>query len=180
MPEVTTWLDQNGGAVTAISTLLGLAIAPVYARVTLGLWQETKRRADLAQQVFEASHRPYVSLTVQWDQSVVGVDLLFFETVFENHGAVPAVISKWDVRASRPDRGIGETGGSQGGLCVFPNRTLALPVKFEGDGIWPSSLPIRIEASVEYRGAGERTYRTTLATQIANGRFEDGPRQEIS
>jgi hypothetical protein len=53
-----TWLNTNSEAVTAIATV-------VYALVTIPLWLATRGQAKITRHMFEAGHRPYVSMMVR-------------------------------------------------------------------------------------------------------------------
>lgn len=179
MEPLLAWLNANHNTVIAFATLAGVAVATAYS-IFAGLqWRATKRQADITQRTFEVSHRPYVTVTPQWGTATVNIDELSFECVFENHGTLPAVVTVWRLHVRLPDRDVGseELSESDMRLCLLPGRTYTRRLHFEGDGIWPTPR-VHVEAVVEYRGATDRVYQTRVASQIADGRFED-PRQEL-
>jgi hypothetical protein len=59
------WLNVNSGAVTAIATAVGAMVTAIYAFFTILLWRVTKEQAAITRHIFEASHRPYVTVRAQ-------------------------------------------------------------------------------------------------------------------
>lgn len=191
---VLNWLNQNSGSVVAVASMLGVLVAAIYAfftwrlwqattrqaNITHALWSATERQANITQSTFDATNRPYVSVTPKWGNSIVDIDRLCFECVFENYGTLPAVVTRWRLQVCLPDREVAteELSESEMRLCLFPERPYTKAVDFTGDGIWPAPT-VHVDATLEYRGATDRVYRTRMMTRIANGRFES-PCQEIS
>jgi hypothetical protein len=158
------WLDDHSGAVTAM-------VSAVYAFFTVLLWRATKRQTMLTQRTVEASNRPYLSMLAQEDEAI-GRDSLSFTVLIENVGSVPAVVTKWEVSATLMDldgkperveqfegRKVSET---LLGACLFPGRECPVSVEFRYPGIWRTRLPLRLAATLEYRGPSENIYRTTV------------------
>ena len=48
--------------ITALATV-------IYAVISAFLWRSTKRTADLTQAMLEASHRPFLGISIVWDFS---------------------------------------------------------------------------------------------------------------
>jgi hypothetical protein len=184
--DLLAWLNQNSGAVTAIVTA-------VYAVFTILLWWATKRQAALTRRIFEASHRPHVSLWVSdedrgfapavdalrvnaiTENVGAGVDTLRFNAIIENVGTAPAEVTKWEVSGSLmdPDGGqepVAPTGGEKTrelllGTCLFPGRKYAARLQFRHPGIVGTPLPFRLRLTLEYRGDSKTSYRTRLEVE---------------
>jgi hypothetical protein len=153
---------------TAIAAVVTGGAAVVYTIVTWRLWQETKRQAITAQRMLDAAHRPWLSIALHIDHGSSDA-ALNVASIFENHGTVPATVTKATMRGVSANKTWGEgeqlvpTGNPQN-LCIFPGRKAEL-----GWGIPNVFAPgafLRLTVEVVYRGAFERTYQTTIEVSV--------------
>jgi hypothetical protein len=169
-----SWLQANNGAVIAIATVAGVLVAILYAIFTGGLWKETRRQAKITQRMFEASHRPYVSINPLWTTGDVdprtarrGISIEF---TLENHGGVPAVVSRWQVVVQHRNVTVAENDAGDFSLCIFPGGSEKVrPVKIaaeEAREIWNSPDPVSVDATVRYRGSYDRPYSTRVVAHL--------------
>ena len=93
------WLNTNSGAVTAIVTA-------VYAIFTIFLWGATRRQANLTREIFEATHRPHVSIEPRVLHPA-HPGFIRLEMHLRNHGSVPAQITEWAASFRQPRRNPG-------------------------------------------------------------------------
>jgi hypothetical protein len=162
---LVNWLNTNSGAVLAMVTA-------IYTVFTLLLWHATKTQAEITRQAFEAGHRPYMTVKAEKPmRQFMPVDQpsgrISFKVVFENHGSVPAAITAWALRGSLVDLDGHEQPvermdpiESPVGRWLAPHTPMAIVVHFVGAGLPNPALPLRLYASLEYRGLGTSTYRT--------------------
>ena len=160
-----TWLNTNSGAVTAIATV-------VYALVTIPLWLATRGQAKITRHMFEAGHRPYVSMMVR--QLIPFIEEhqahLKGTVVVENHGSVPAAITAWDIQG----RLMNDQGHEQPvtliepiipivGGCLAPHTPVTIKIYLAGSDLphnTNEALLAWVHGRLEYRGMGSQVYRT--------------------
>ncbi len=162
-----TWLNTNSGAVTAIAAVTGVVITAVYTILALGLWRQTKKQAEITRHIFEASHRPYVSVRAEAPRQTRAQNDLSFGFVFQNMGNVPADITPWEVHGTLLDSYGHEQPVHQRepiphpvGRSLAPRECAMLAVHFGGGDLSPPVLAFRLSARVEYRGVALLTYHT--------------------
>jgi hypothetical protein len=175
------WLSQNKDAIGSLTAIIGVGVAILavvvawyYARLTRRLANtardqtlltkeiatETRRQAAVSQQVFEASHRPYLeaNLTEIW---LIDEQRHRFKITARNHGSVPAINVHWKLAC-----GVGEdflfTRSSVVPSVLFPGEER----DFRGKGKEPSTgveqqpPDLRVEVTVDYRSTAGREYFT--------------------
>jgi hypothetical protein len=163
-------------AIIAGATVVNVAVTAVYAFFTWRLWQETGKQAKLTEQqaaqtrdMFEATHRPWVSIEPfqMYPFTNSSVRLAFR---LRNHGSSPAFVTRWvrrwDFHASDPPVVLGPDAGDGVSWCIFPDGVGdALEITF-GDplGVW--SRGTRFEVAALYRGADGRVRRTRLVATL--------------
>lgn len=162
MGVVVSWLQANNGAIIAVASTL-------YAVFTVFLWLATKRQAKITQRMFEASQRPWVSITVpsptrddrriQWD---------FW---LENKGTVPAVLTAWHVSVSQRGKKIIERleSGVEIILAVFPGTQDKMrPVEIRDEPVLAAQRgeATSVEAVVRDRELGETAYSTRVVYEL--------------
>lgn len=103
-------VDPNAWNETIAKATIVIAVATVlYLIATVLLWWTTRRSANLTRDMFEASHRPYVHITLEKDEPEEeeededaddedADDFFRVFITFENVGSVPAHDLKFDVR----------------------------------------------------------------------------------
>lgn len=160
------WLEAHNGAVVAAATVANVFVAVVYAVFTWGLWRETRRQATQTREMFEASHRPWLSIEPirRFGFSMSGVRLDFR---LRNHGQGPAFADVWLIRwglAPNDTGPVPKAAGTAVNWCLVPNgETWAKPLDLMADAAREAwLLGVRFEAAVFYRGAGSEEYRTRL------------------
>jgi hypothetical protein len=166
-----------------LATVAGVAIALVPIVLTWVLAKQAKRQADLTQRMFEASHRPYVDLRIRGDSSFRGVGAFRLDFVLQLHGQVPALIDRFYVtvtpEASEKVLLSVDQDTVNGRRAIYPEEHLAndetpgLVVTVSGNrafGINEKAPPMRVQATLEYRGAPETRYKTHVMWQ---GRYGD-------
>lgn len=150
----------------AAATVANVIVAVVYAVFTWGLWRETRRQATQTREMFEAAHRPWLSIepVQRFGFSMSGVRLDFR---LRNHGQGPAFAQSWVLRwgLAPSDRGpVPSAAGTAARWSVLPGAdTWAIPLNLVADaarGAW--SPGVRFEAAVFYRGADSEERRTRL------------------
>jgi hypothetical protein len=178
------WFNTNSGAMTGMAAVAGVIVAAVYAYFTILLWRATKTQAKITQLMFEASHRPYLSVTVR--QLIPFLEAqrehLDSRVVIENHGSVPAAITAWDIQSSLMiDRGpeqpikLTEPITTPSGGCLAPHTLMTIKMHFVGNDLpqtqpQPRSIVPRVHGRLEYRGIGSQVYRTDFdATEEERG-----------
>lgn len=170
------WLDDHGNAVMALVTT-------VYGFFTILLWRVTRRQADAAAEqarltreqadltrtIFEATHRPEVSVDPIFRESAnPGYVPLRFKLT--NHGRMTAVITQWSASLTRNNQTIAQADQLAGSLVVFPDASSDAPPSIDVKGayaavLWWSESPDHgaiLEVSVSYRGAGPSVYTTKM------------------
>jgi len=161
--NVLTWLNQNGGAATAMVTA-------VYAFFTILLWMATRRQAALTRQIFEATHRPELAirpyLAFAANPGFVRLDMELI-----NHGSTAATVSGWQASIRQGAALIAKSGDFKGPLCVFPKgKQKCLPLEAKGQvaaGIWNGVPEVYLEATVDYRGSSPLVaYSTRLRGRL--------------
>jgi len=159
------WLNENSGAVTAMAALVGVVITTVYTAVTGALWRTTKRQATLTREIFEATHRPHISirphLLTAAHPGHVRID---FE--LKNHGSSPGIVTAWVARLATRHTELA-TSGMSGTLCVFPGGTQNAPqLEVEGPPaglLWQEQSIVTLDVRATYLGADPKTsYRTRV------------------
>ena len=89
--------------------LLGTAgIVWWYTKETQRLREAAQGQTEITQQIFDASHRPYVTVKAeepmqQFRPAGQPSGHLSCKVVFENHGSVPAAIKVWELRGTLMD-----------------------------------------------------------------------------
>jgi len=150
-----------------MATVVGAVVAAVYAFFTILLWRVTKEQAVITRRIFEARHRPYVTVRAQepTDTRVQG-DLLF-NMVFENQGTVPADITAWEVRGTLMDLDgheqpliLQEPVQSPVGRSLAPHELASITLHLVCGGLPNPPLPFRLRGRVEYRGVTSSLYST--------------------
>jgi len=153
------WLNVNSGAVTAIATAVGAVVTAIYAFFTILLWRVTKEQAAITRHIFEASHRPYVTVRAQEPPETHVQGRLLFHMVFENQGTVPADITAWEVRGTLMDLDgheqplpLQEPMQSPVGRSLAPRELASIELHFVCGGLPNPPLPFRLRGRVEYQG----------------------------
>jgi predicted metal-dependent HD superfamily phosphohydrolase len=128
-------------------------------------------QARIAQRMFEATHRPYIAITPQ-APDVPSMDAIVARFMLDNRGAVPAVLTRWkhDVRqGSAIVEQQDYTAGPNAALTVFPGlshpATLEIPTPNQA-ALRVGREAMRFEIAIDYRGFGDRDYRTTIVTEF--------------
>ena len=154
------WLNANSGAVTAVVTA-------VYAFFTILLWRVTKEQSTITRRIFEASHRPYVTVRAQEPPETRVQGRLLFNMVFENQGTVPADITVWEVQGTLMDLDgheqpitLQEPRQSPVGRSLAPHELASIELHFVCGGLPNPPLSFRLRGRVEYRGVTSSLYRT--------------------
>jgi hypothetical protein len=158
---IIAWLNTNGGALTALVTA-------IYAVFTILLWVATRRQASLTREIFEATHRPHISIKPRLHMaSHPGYVRLDFELM--NNGSSPAIVTQCVVNlvAGEADLGGAEISGS---WYVAPGEMLdATRVELHGakaSWAWGDRSHVTIEAVAEYRGPSQSSfYQTRMSGQ---------------
>jgi len=193
------WLDDHNGAVVAIATGVNVIVAAFYAVVTVGIWRVASRalalnqlavsdthvqaegaaaaatavteQARIAQRMFEATHRPYIAITPQ-SPKVRSMDAVVARFTLENHGAVPAVRTRWrhDVRqggavVEQQDYTVGPNAAFTAFPGLSHTSTLELATPNQA-ALRVGREVMRFEIAIDYRGLGDRDYRTTIVTEF--------------
>src|SRR5262245_20393625 len=164
------WIQANSGGLTVVVTFLGVLVAGVYAFLTRRLArtaarqvEETGRQADVTQQMFEASHRPYVEIDIERASYVYRDDHFRLRFNLKNHGQVPATLIAWTASITTlgrarilsdrlPDRG-------DEAICVFPGRDTLLDHQ-QGTGPEQAGPEVEIHVTVQYSGRAGSAYHT--------------------
>jgi|SRR5438034_6174977 len=195
--------------IAAIVTALGAAVAAaattVYTIFTRRLWTETHRQAETAthqaeiaerqaitaQQMLDAAHRPWLSISLYADVGTMR-DVLNMASVFTNHGNVPATVTKatmkgvWEGKTwTEGDQLV--PSGNPSNLCIFPGQDgeLGWGILSPSFAPWPKDGFLRISLEITYRGAFEdRTYQTRIevSTPVPEGKLggrRDTPMQIV-
>jgi hypothetical protein len=169
-------MDQaTSNAVLAVAAVLTVVITAVYAVFTILLWRATRRQAQLAAQsaaqtreMFEATHRPWVSIE-PFQLYAFTDSQVRLEFRLRNHGPSPAFVTRW-VRhwgldsSDRPP--LTADRGEHVAWCVLPGGTAdALEIKW-GDphGVWQRGN--RFEVGALYQGADGHLRRTRLLATL--------------
>jgi len=150
-----------------MATVVGAVVAAVYAVFTLLLWEATRKQAEITRRIFEAGHRPYLTVRTQEPTDTRAQGNLSFKIVFENQGTVPADITAWEVRGTLMDL----DGHEQPidfiepiqrpvGRSLAPRELAAIELQCAAGGLPNPPLPFRIRGRVEYRGVTSFTYST--------------------
>jgi hypothetical protein len=110
------FLNQNNGAITAISTLVLAVVTFIYVILTWNISSETKKMR-------EAQTEPHVSATIQSDERSIN----WINLVIKNTGLGPAYKVKFEVNPDFEDRllmsKLSEIGFIKDGLPYFaPNQ----------------------------------------------------------
>ncbi len=196
---ILDWLDTHNGAVMAVATVLNVLVAATYAFVTWRLWRVAKdqaqtsqqawieahiqaeaamaaaraanEQADLTRQMFEASHRPYLTIIAP-DPTFLGDGRIRFIIHLENKGTVPGVVTGWHVGVRYRGCKLIEQEFPEPKITrvVFPgvpermplleiSAANAAPIRGSGDAVL-------VEASVTYRGVGTKTYSTLVVMEL--------------
>jgi hypothetical protein len=150
-----------------MATAVGAVVTAVYAFFTILLWRVTKEQAAITRRIFEASHRPYVTVRTQEPTDTHVPGRLLFNMVFENQGAVPADITAWEVRGTLMDLDgyeqpipLQELMQNPVGRSLAPREIASLTLHFVCGGLPNPTLPFRLRGRVEYRGVTSLIYST--------------------
>ena len=177
------WLSQNKDAIGSLSAILGVAVAIIgvivawnYARLTRRLANtardqtlltkeiatETRRQAVISQQVFEASHRPYLETNLT-ELLLIDEQRHRFKITARNHGSVPAINVHWKLACSVGDDVL-FTLSSVIPFVLFPGEER----EFRGrgkealTGVERQLPDVRAEVTVNYRSTAGLDYLTRL------------------
>ena len=156
------WLNKNSGAVTAVVTA-------IYTIVTILLWVTTKRQADLTRTIFEATHRPHISIEPEI-RYPAHPGFIRLELKLRNHGSVPAQVTAWAATFRREDNTVlSQSEALSGGLCVFPSDAQDAPfLRIDGgaaEQVWDT--PVYLHALVGYSGdAPTPSYSTAMQARF--------------
>src|SRR5258708_2327797 len=145
---------------TAVATVVMAVVTTVYAFFTWRLWQETRRQAIQTREIFETTHRPWLSIkpVQKFGFSDSGVRLHF---CLHNYGTAPAFVTAWGLRwglhpndtetrpSTTPVNWVIVPGGEEDG------RPLEL-LYDAAKGAW--SPGVHFEVSIRYRGGWPREY----------------------
>jgi hypothetical protein len=162
-------------------------ITTIYGFFTILLWRVTRRQADAAAEqarltreqadltraIFEATHRPELSVAPIFKQAVnPGFIRLNFRLI--NHGRMTAVITNWSATLKRGDQLIAQADSLTGTLVVFPGASSdAVPhIEMKGERaviLWWAESPehgatLRVE--VLYRATGPSVYSTRMQAEF--------------
>ncbi len=163
------FLYNHNGAVLVIVTA-------VYAFFTVLLWRATKRQAIISTQIFEASYRPWLSLSVQdtalGDGRNLANGLLAATIVVENRGRHEAQITDWSVALNLRDsknqvRAVRAVNQSENleHAPVSPKEKLFFPLIFSYEGSRDVGMSFTLDVIVFYRGIASWTYQTHASCQ---------------
>ncbi len=162
------FLNENNGALQAIFSAVLALVTTVYAFVTVLLWWATRTQADISKKIFEATHRPWLKITMKpwnWSQPDLPITLLV-----ENEGSVEARITKWDVSLERYFAGfegpvkLADDGKDIVNIVLPPGDDCTVDVKVAPD----ISLLVQVGAIVDlkvtahYEGAAQSKYWSSL------------------
>jgi hypothetical protein len=196
MGALGAWLRANQAEITTASAALGVLVAIVgvaaaiyYAILTRRLWQatraqadltkgiaeETKRQAGISQSVFEASHRPYIELTLP-EAVFVELEWYRFKLHLANRGSTPAVDLTWRVQVTRDGVTVVDQ-RSAADRVVFPQQARdffcvnekAVPGNDVPVAVtmarYEKRPPVAVDVQVEYVGPSGRRYFTRMSMQ---------------
>jgi hypothetical protein len=169
-------MDQTtSNAILAIAAVVTVLITAVYAGFTMLLWRETRRQARLAaeaatqtREMFEATHRPWLSIEPFWLYTFTGTQVRL-DFRLRNHGSSPAFVTRWirhwDLDSSERPPVTAER-GEQVAWCVLPGATAdALEIKWgDPQGVWMRGS--RFEVGALYHGADGRLRQTQLVATL--------------
>ena len=163
------FLDHHSGGVLA-------AVTTVYAFFTVLLWRATNRQANISRQIFEASHRPWLSLKLGQGRPTPRRTMTVSIT---NEGSNPALITYWNMSLRLKDRrtGLDLPGGPLNSgppdrNLIPPRGELSVQIPFEFEG---GERPgYELKATVHYQGIGPWTYWATLSAQDETEKFGSG------
>jgi xanthosine utilization system XapX-like protein len=159
----------------AQASRLGADAAADQAQASRAGAEAAADQARIARQIFEAAHRPYLSVAVK--QLFYG-DMSNFRILFavKNHGPVPATLKEWRAEIRVANVGSVQRGpqAADAGICIFPDATEEM--EFQAPGGWggvvrPLPEGFEIDFSVEY-GFREAVYRTSLSARSEGGYLE--------
>lgn len=179
------WLNINSGAVTAMASAAVVVVTTIYAYFTIRLWQATKTQAEITRLIFEAGHRPYVSVMVR--QLIPFIEEcqghLKGTVVIENHGSVPAAITAWDIQGrlmnnqghEQPVKLIKPIIPTVDG-CLAPHMRVTIKIHLVGSDLPHNknkALPALVHGHIDYQGLGPQVYRTNFEAKD-DGRLTQG------
>jgi len=116
------WINDHAAGLTFLTTVVATFVAGVYAWLTRKLWRETKEMVVLTRQVFEADHRPWLSIVIEW--GTPPYQMLAFR--LKNHGRAPAIVNDWSISVIPPEAGSPQNPGSRMS-AVFPGESDSRP-----------------------------------------------------
>lgn len=155
------WLNKYSNLVIALVTT-------VYAFFTILLWLATRRQAELTRLIFEATHRPEVSITptLRYPAHPGSVRIDFIAT---NHGRVTAVLTEWSASLVHGDRTLATTEPLAGTLAVFADASVDAPsVQVAGEDaalLWrhPPTPAVYLHVALKYRGTSGVQHVTRMS-----------------
>jgi hypothetical protein len=195
MSWIWEFVKENHAAISAASAALGVLVALAGVIVAIGyvvltgrLWQaakaqadltkgiaeETKRQAETSQSMFEASHRPYLEVTLP-NAVFVRPDWYSIKLHVANRGSTPAVDLAWAVRVSK--KGVSVVDRRSGAdRVVFPNQARVFhcqagtqPIQAVGEALLKLvDEPVSLDVRVDYVGPSGRRYFTKMAADGNN------------
>jgi hypothetical protein len=146
--------------VTAIVTAL-------YTLLTVLLWRATKRQAELTRDIFEATHRPHLSIEPRLLHPA-HPGFIRLEMNLRNHGSIPAQVTDWAASFQQDGTVLGKTDAVLGGLCVFPGDGQDAPfLRVDGTvaaAVWDTE--VHLHAKVVYRGDSAAVYSTAIKARF--------------
>lgn len=189
--DILDWLNSNSGAVTAVATVAGVVVAAAYSIFAVLQWRATKTQADITRRIFEAGHRPWITVRAE-EPVVIGVtERLSFALVFHVHGTVPGTVTDFDVKGVV----IGGSGSEYHvprskplrtpvGRSLAPGESEKIGVDFGGGGpspdesfsfhtMAPHQVAFRLRGRIEYQGVAQQTYTTDFDCERRKGRWTE-------
>lgn len=171
MKTVVALLDRHSGAVLAIVTT-------VYAFFTVLLWRATNRQAKISRQIFEASHRPWLTLSIR------SVQWLAFGVRLKNEGTVPACNARWTARCWVKDSKGEEkevlpvdpedSAWTHAGFLLVPNEEMTFWLRFsEGLPDHEPETRVRLDLLLNYEGVSPWRYWTSLTAEGPTGGLDE-------
>ncbi|MDH3444210.1 MAG: hypothetical protein OEN50_09835 [Deltaproteobacteria bacterium] len=155
------WLNNNSGAVIVVVII-------VYGVVTIFLLRESRNHTIATRKIFEASHRPYVSIKIVQTDSA-GQDHMRVVMVFDNQGSVPANITTWEIKGSlmgeddwELDVPLQDPIQTPTGKSIAPLQRELIHLNYMYTGLPDPESSFRLHGRVEYRGVASAIYITDI------------------
>lgn len=126
-PALVPWYRQPITAATVVMAAAGI----VNLFVSIGLWHENGRTADLAQKAFEASARPYVGSFISSSDDPTN-HRMGIRAVIKNYGTVPANNFKAEWNATVNGNAVPGIKIPDNPSTLFPGQTVAMVAQISG------------------------------------------------